>query len=88
MYQSWTDRSWTNRAWNIFWKLFGTVILVLLVIGVIGGAVTQSADFTSMLVLRTFAAALGVCGIIGFGAIPVEMYLEDRNRRKNTHAVE
>jgi hypothetical protein len=31
---------------------------------------------------------LGVCGIIGFGVIPVEMYREDRNRRKNNHAVE
>jgi hypothetical protein len=77
-----------NQFWNIFWKLFGAVMLVPLVTGVIGGIITQSADFTSAVIRGTFAAALGVCGIIGFGVIPIEMYLEDRNRRKNTHAAQ
>jgi O-antigen ligase len=82
MYQSRTD-----RFWNVFWKIFGAVTLVLFAVSLIGGAVTRSADFASTLAMRTFAAAMGVCGFIAFVVVPVEMYFEDRRRRREDHTV-
>jgi hypothetical protein len=76
-----------ERLWNIFWKIFGAAILIVLSIGIIGGIVIHSASFAYTMVLRTFAGALGISGIIGYLVVPAEMYLVDRNRRKKDKVI-
>lgn len=71
-----------ERFWNIFWRIFGAAILIAFIVGMIGGIVMHSTNFTSTIILQTFAIAIGICGIIGFLVVPVEMYREDKNQRK------
>jgi hypothetical protein len=77
-----------EQFWSIFWKVFAAAIVVMVIASIAGRIITLSPDFASMLLRQTFAAALGVCGIIGLGVVPVEMYLEDRNRREKTNVIE
>ncbi|MDR0557099.1 MAG: hypothetical protein LBG43_04415 [Treponema sp.] len=76
-----------ERFWNIFWKIFGVAILIALSVGIIGGIVMHSANFTYTLAQQIFAVALGISGIIGFMVVPVEMYLEDRIQRKKDNVI-
>jgi hypothetical protein len=71
----------------MFWKIFGTVVLAALVVGVVGGVIMRSVDFTYIMMQRTLVAAMGIFGLVGFGVIPVEMYLVDKSRRNKADVV-
>ncbi|MDR2176681.1 MAG: hypothetical protein LBP20_01400 [Treponema sp.] len=71
-----------ERFWNIFWKGFGIIIIALLAAGAAGGIIIQSTDFAYTVIQRTMAIGLGICGLIGFVVVPLEMYLEDRSQTK------
>jgi hypothetical protein len=67
---------------SIFWKLFGAAILAMFALAAILGVIQHSSEITYTIIQRTTAAAMGFCGIISFGVIPIDLYLEDRNKRK------
>ncbi|MDR1444453.1 MAG: hypothetical protein LBI94_06200 [Treponema sp.] len=71
-----------ERYWKIFWKIFGAAVGAMFIFACVLGIVKQSAQITYTLILQTFAAALGVFGIIGFLLVPIELYIEDRKQRK------
>lgn len=76
-----------NIFWSLFWKFFGAVLIVILFIAVVSGIVKHSAELTYTIVQQTFAVALGICGFIGFVAVPIELYLEDRSQRRSPHDI-
>ncbi|MDR2194034.1 MAG: hypothetical protein LBP19_06160 [Treponema sp.] len=71
-----------NKLWSLFWRLFGAALVISIVIGCIIGIIRHSTDIVYNTIQYTFAVGVGICGIIGFAVIPVELYFEDRNQRK------
>lgn len=74
--------------WSFFWKLFGVVLLIMLCAGIVSGIISHSIEAVYAAVQRTLAIGLGICGIIGFVVVPIELYLEDRRQRRTPHAAE
>jgi putative effector of murein hydrolase len=71
-----------KKFWNIFWKVFGTLTILTLIIGIIIGFASHSAGTTYTVIQGTIAVGLGLCGIIGIIVVPVEMFLEERAKGK------
>lgn len=71
-----------ERFWKIFWKVFGSAVLVMLIIGIVSGIIGHSFGLAYAVIQYTIAAALGICGVIGYVVVPIEMYFEDRNKRR------
>jgi uncharacterized membrane protein len=67
-----------EKFWNIFWKLFGISLLLILAVGIIMGIVSHSAAAVYGMIQKTIAAGFGICGFIGLLVVPVEMFFEHR----------
>jgi hypothetical protein len=70
-----------EQFWKLFWKLFGAALLAGFAIAIILGITRHSIDITYTIIQQSLAAALGVCGIIGFIVVPIELFLEGRKQR-------
>jgi hypothetical protein len=64
--------------WQIFWKIFGFVVLAAFAVSGVLGIITGSADIASFIIGRTFVIGLGICGVIGLVVVPIELYLKDK----------
>lgn len=77
-----------NRFWKVFWIVFaaafGAMIVLAIVLGIAGG----SSEITYVLFQQSLAVALGICGIIGFVVIPIDMYLADRRQARAARGVQ
>jgi hypothetical protein len=72
-----------EKFWNFFWKIFGAMSLLAIVIGIISGIVQHSGQVTYLVVQKTIAVGVGISGVIGLFIMPLELYLEDRKQRRN-----
>jgi ABC-type Fe3+ transport system permease subunit len=70
-----------KKFWKIFWISLGIAVVAALVLAVILGLVNHSAEITSTIVKQTMAIVLGICGIIGFVVVPLDLYLADKKQR-------
>ncbi|MDR1470426.1 MAG: hypothetical protein LBT00_14175 [Spirochaetaceae bacterium] len=70
-----------NRFWRIFWKLFGIVVLGMLVVAGVVGIVTQSVDSMYQIAQKSLVSALGICGMIGL-TVPIGLYFDERKHRE------
>jgi hypothetical protein len=71
-----------NTFWSLFWKLFGTALLLMFFIGCVLGIIQHSIAVVYNTFQMTSAVGMGVCGIIGIVVIPIELYVEDRRKPK------
>ena len=69
-----------KNFWNIFWKMFGVALLLVVITGIIMGLVSRSAGLIYTVIQGTITVGLGLCGLIGLAVVPVEMFIEDRIR--------
>jgi hypothetical protein len=76
-----------DKFWSLFWKLFGVSLLVAFVIGLILGIVRHSVAVVYSFSRAVMALGLGISGVIGLVAVPVQLYLEDRASRKEGKSV-
>lgn len=76
-----------NKFWFLFWRLFGVALVISFVTGCLIGIITHSADIVYKTIQYTFAAGVGISGLIGFVVVPLELYLEDRNQRKENRVI-
>ncbi|MDR1863064.1 MAG: hypothetical protein LBQ67_03990 [Treponema sp.] len=72
-----------KQAWKIFWKLFGTTLAAVFVVGIVVGTIKQSPSIVYQAFQQILAVGLGVCGIIGLFVVPIEMFIEDRKERRD-----
>ncbi|MDR0721747.1 MAG: hypothetical protein LBF75_02975 [Treponema sp.] len=73
-----------EKSWNIFWKTFGISLFLIVMAGIIIGVVSRSAEAAYKIVQGTIAVGLGVCGLIGFVVVPVELFFQDRAKGGGT----
>jgi hypothetical protein len=67
-----------DKFWSLFWKLFGAILVITIIAGIILGIVKHSAELAQNISRIVVTFSFGVCGIIAFIAIPLEMFLDDR----------
>jgi hypothetical protein len=73
-----------EKFWSWFWKLFAAAIAVALVVSIILGIAQGSFNILYDVAQKIIIVAIGICGVIGFVVVPVELYITDRiNRAKN-----
>jgi hypothetical protein len=72
-----------NNFWSLFWKLFGAALLIMVMVGCVWGLITRSLEVMYTIVQQTLVVGMGICGIIGFVVIPIELYFDDRSQRRN-----
>jgi hypothetical protein len=70
-----------NRFWSIFWKIFGMIVLVALIVAGIAGIVTQSVKIMYRIAQISLVSATGICGVIGL-TVPIGLYLDERKRKE------
>jgi uncharacterized membrane protein len=67
-----------EKIWNIFWKLFGVLMLLAVASAIIMGFVSHSAAAAFAGIQKTIVAGFGICGFIGLVVVPVEMFFTHR----------
>ena len=73
-----------RKFWSLFWKIFGVALLVMFFTAIVTGIVKHSLAPVYTILQWTLAYGLGLCGIMGFVIVPLEMYLEDRSQKKRS----
>ncbi|MDR1985654.1 MAG: hypothetical protein LBP88_01610 [Treponema sp.] len=73
-----------EKLWHIFWKVFGSALLLTVMAGIIIGFVFGSTEVGYKVVQGAIAVGLGVCGLIGFVVVPAELFLQDRAKGGGT----
>jgi hypothetical protein len=76
-----------KRFWNNAWKFFGILVLVIFAVAGAIGIAKQSWDTTYLIIRYAFTGAMAICGIVGL-LVPVQLYFEDRKKRRNNHAAQ
>jgi hypothetical protein len=72
-----------EQFWKIFWRLFAAALAPMFPIALILGVIGHSSEITYTLIQQSSAVALGICGIIGFIVVPVELFMADRKQRNS-----
>ncbi|MDR2793469.1 MAG: hypothetical protein LBB61_07375 [Treponema sp.] len=76
-----------KKFWSLFWRLFGAALVMAVVIGCIIGIIGHSTRIIYNTIQYTFVTGMGICGVIGFAVIPIELYFEDRNQEKENRVI-
>jgi hypothetical protein len=69
--------------WSLFWKFFGVVLGAAFVVGLFVGIAHHSSEIVYAVIRNAIAVGLGICGVIGLVVVPVQLYIEDKARRKS-----
>jgi hypothetical protein len=69
-----------KKFWNIFWKAFVGLLALISVVAIVIGIVLRSPETAFIILRATFSLGLGLCGVIGFVVVPIEMYVEYRQK--------
>jgi hypothetical protein len=67
-----------KKFWNIFWKAFVGLLVLISAAAIVIGVVLNSPETAFIILRAVFSLGLGLCGIIGFIVVPIEMYVEYR----------
>jgi hypothetical protein len=65
-----------KKFWNIFWKAFVGLLALIVIAAIVIGVVLHSSETVFIILRATFSLGLGLCGVIGFIVVPIEMYVE------------
>jgi ABC-type multidrug transport system permease subunit len=75
-----------ENFWSWFWKLFAAALAAALVISIILGMAQGSFNIVANIAQKIIIVSIGICGIIGFVVVPIELYITDRiSRSKNNN---
>ncbi|MDR2097749.1 MAG: hypothetical protein LBP37_04435 [Spirochaetaceae bacterium] len=74
-----------EKFWNIFWKVFGVFIILAFITGIVMGFVSNSKETAYNIIKSVFVLGLGICGVIGFIVVPIEMYITYRKEGGGTN---
>jgi hypothetical protein len=75
-----------EKFWSWFWKLFAAALAAALVISIILGIAQGSFNIVAGIAQKIIIVGIGICGVIGFVVVPIELYITDRINRSKTTA--
>ncbi|MDR3115103.1 MAG: hypothetical protein LBU25_06240 [Treponema sp.] len=73
-----------EKLWYIFWRVFAISILLTIMVGILIGFISRSVETAYRVVQGAIVVGLGMCGLIGFVVVPVELFFQDRAKGGGT----